>query len=167
MAKIKGKDVLLEIYDGGFTPLICATSCSINLTPELINKTTLSSGRWNEYAVRRFDWSIDLAGVSQLTGTGYKFYQLFNTSNILAGFQIRMTFEDSDGNTVVFTGSVMLEDISAGGDASDFSLFEGTMKGTGAYNMTVTIDGVVSASNILAEDGDDILTEGGELILTE
>lgn len=159
MNKIKGKDVILEIFkDGVYVPFICSTSCSIHIKPELINKTTMSSGRWNEYQVRRFDWSVDLSGVSVLENS-WTTFMTFNIVNIIAGFQIRMTFTDTVGNTAVFTGKVFLEDGSISGDVDDFSMFEDTMRGSGAYTLVTTIGGtpvgggigsmVIGSSNVI------------------
>lgn len=146
MNKIKGKDVILEVYkDGAYVPWKCATTCSIHIKPEIVDKTTYSSGFAINRHVRRLDWSVDISGVSILDDH-WNVFDSLNIVRIINGFQIRMTFTDTAGNTAVFTGTVIMEDASISGDAQDFAMFDESMLGNGAFTLVTTVGGVVTST---------------------
>jgi hypothetical protein len=138
MKAIKGKDVMLEVMEAGeFVPFLCCEDMSINFTPELINKTTLSSGKGNEYKSRRLDWDISLSGISQILGDGRTIFETVKIENIFTTWTIRMTFTDAQSNTAIFLGDVVLKSASISGPQTDFSDFENAFQGSGIPVITL------------------------------
>jgi hypothetical protein len=138
MKAIKGKDVLMEVYENNeYIPFLCCEDMSINITPELINKTTLSSGRGNQYKARRFDWDLSLSGISQILGSGRTIFETVKVENIFKSWPIRLTFADAQGNTAIFTGDVVLKNASITGPQTDFSDFENAFQGSGIYSLAI------------------------------
>jgi hypothetical protein len=138
MKAIKGKDVLMEVYENNeYIPFLCCEDMSINITPELINKTTVLSGRGNEYKARRFDWDVSLSGISQILGSGRTIFETVKVENIFSTWPIRLTFADAQGNTAIFTGNVVLKNASITGPQTDFSDFENAFQGSGLYSLVI------------------------------
>jgi predicted secreted protein len=138
MKAIKGKDVLMEVYvSNEYIPFLCCEDMSININPELINKTTVSSGRFNQYRARRVDWDLSLNGISTILGSGRTIFETVKTENVFNTWPIRLTFADAQGNTAIFTGDVVLKAASITGPQSDFSDFENAFQGSGLYSLVI------------------------------
>lgn len=130
---VEGKDAILEVYDGAdYVPFICATECGINFTPEVIDKTTYSSGKWNEYTTRRMDWDVTLSGAVTIE-EGWSVFQTLSVDKIFTNYQIRMTFTDSNGLTATFLGETVLKSGSIKSPQEGFSTFENGFQGSGSY----------------------------------
>jgi hypothetical protein len=138
MKAIKGKDALMEVMDSGeYMPFLCCEDLSININPELINKTTVSSGRFNQYKARRLDWDLSLNGISTILGSGRTIFETVKIENVFNTWPIRLTFADAQGNTAIFTGDVVLKSASITGPQSDFSDFENAFQGSGPYSIVI------------------------------
>jgi len=144
MKQVKGKDVLLEILappgDGlapDWLPFVCCKDVAIKISPELISKTTYSSGKWNEYKTRRIDWTVTLSGVSVVSDAGWEVFSTVVPENIFTAWDIRMTFSDTAGNNAQFTGKILTKDASIDGNEGEFSNFDNTFQGTGAYTLSI------------------------------
>lgn len=138
MNEIVGKNVLLEVYNqtaGDYIPYICCKDCAILFTPELVNVTTVTSGRWNNYKSRRIDWEVSISGVSTILGEGHTFFVTVSPSNLFKTWQIRMTFTDDEGNDAQFLGAVVLKNASADGNQDQFSQWEKGLQGSGPYQL--------------------------------
>lgn len=164
---IKGKDVLFEVWSatadrgaGAYIPFVCATDMSISIEPEVIDTTTVSSGRGYTKKVRRIGWSLSLSGVSRIQDYEYE-RSVFTTVDpleIVKGLQVRMWFTNAEGDYKRFTGKVVLQSASISGNQEDFSSFENGFSGNGLY----TIETVFSA--LLDANGEPILNPSGKLI---
>jgi hypothetical protein len=142
MNEILGEDVLLMIFEGGeYVPYICAKEVAIEFIPELVNKTTLSSGRGYEYKVRRVDWKVTISGISSIVGTGHTVFDAVNIDKIFTGSQIKMEFTDEAGNEHVFTGTVLMENGVITGPQDEFSGFDLSFQGSGLWNATEDTSG--------------------------
>lgn len=164
MNEIHGKNVIVEVFDGvAYIPFICCADCSINIRPEIIETTSVSTGRGITRKVRRIDWSLSLSGISTILGSGWIAFKTVTVANILAGYQIRMTFTDDNGNSAVFLGAVVLESASLSGPVEDFSAFENEMLGNGMYTLTVDDSGV-PVTNDEVNSGWWLMAEGSNSI---
>jgi hypothetical protein len=138
MKAIKGKDALMEVYENNeYLPFLCCEDVGINIIPELINKTTVSSGKWNKYKVRRMDWDLSLGGISTILGSGRTIFETVHPDRIFQEWPIRITFTDAQGNTAIFTGNVVLKSASITGPQEDFSDFENAFQGSGPYQIAI------------------------------
>lgn len=137
MNEIVGRDVMLEVYSqGSYLPFLCCTDMSISFTPELVNVTTKSSGRWNDYRPRRIDWTVAVSGVSTILGNGWMIFDTVAPGNLFNLYQVRMTFTDEAGNAMVFAGTVLLDGASISGNQEQFSQWDNSFQGCGAYTLT-------------------------------
>lgn len=173
MSVVRGKDVLLEIYsvsESQYIPAVCVSDVSISFTPENIETTTVSSGRGITRKTRRIDWGLSFSGIVKWNPDSTLFRDAFTmvkTAIILAGYQIRLTFTDSEGNTAVFTGNVVLENGSLSGPQEDYADMDFSFLGNGLYTLVVTDADGNPVNRILMENGDALLLETGDFILLE
>lgn len=175
---VKGKDVVFEVYDddaADYLPHTCWESGSFNITPELIEKTTVSSGAGYDWHERRRGWGYTASGVTDIFSDGVTVFDMLDPVNINKTYLIRISFEDSLGNTAVITGSAKLDASGVSASNTDFSDWELALIGVGMYELVQTIDGTpgggggsgfgflleVGGEQILQETGDEILLENG------
>ena len=161
---VKGKNVFLEVYDETDLEYIlftCAESCSINFSPELIDKTTYSTGSGVNWHERRRGWDVVLSGVTDIVSDGRTVFEMVDPDEKNTVHEIRLSFEDDLGNTAVFTGKAKMERTAINAAEVGFSDYELNLKGCSMYELLTTIDGVVggAVNKILMEDGDDIFIE--------
>jgi predicted secreted protein len=170
---VQGRDVLFEVFSDvadDYVPVTCMESVTINFTPELIEKTTLSTGAGYDWHERRRGWDINMTGVSDIFSEGRTIFTMVDPDEINATYLIRLSFEDSLGNTAVFTGSAKLDAASINAIVGDLSDFDLNMKGIGVYELLQTIGGIPGGGtlfSILQEGGDGILLENGDEIIQE
>ena len=138
MNEIFGNDVLMEVFStvaGDYVPFICCKDVSITFTPELINVTTVSSGKSNQYKARRYDYELSLNGISSILGSGRTVFTMAAPTNLLATHLVRLTFEDEAGDTAVFSCSALLKTLNITGNQDVFSDFSYSFQGSGVYTL--------------------------------
>lgn len=139
---IQGKDAVLEIFvTDGYYPILCAIDFTLATEPEFITKTGPTSGLFREFQKRIEGWSVQLNGLTKVeNGTTISWFYLIQTAVRRAVQQIRITFTDSEGDTMVFTGSVLIGAQTITGPVSGFSQAAVEFKGTGGYELDTVID---------------------------
>ncbi|HEU4901176.1 MAG TPA: hypothetical protein VFT06_00250 [Flavisolibacter sp.] len=125
---VKGKDVIIYQVDGTDKPVICAKSCTITKSWEVLETTNRTSGRGREFRNRRYEWDFSLNGIVSLDldGTKKGIFDFFDG----AEKDIKAVFTDGT-NTKTLTGTVIPPNISLTGDVAAFSSYSLTLKGTG------------------------------------
>ncbi len=94
---IKGKDVILYVKENGdYVPYLCSTNVRVSITPELINVTTVGSGRGRNYKTRKLDWTVTFSGISHIVGDGYQLFDAID--NVLDLTDIKIIFTDDKLN---------------------------------------------------------------------
>lgn len=149
---IKGDDVDLFVYNGSdYVKLLCAKSCSINISTEQILKTTVGNGVGIKRAVRRIEWGVSFSGVNLITSNteGIYAFDLLDIDTIISGYLIMMTFSDSRGNEKIFTGRVFLNNATLTGTVNDFSDSDFDMIGDGVYSLTDSAESPSESSDTI------------------
>jgi predicted secreted protein len=141
---VEGKDVLMYVLkDGDYVPYLCAETVNINITPELINISTNTTGRGRHYRVRKIDWSVSVSGVTHVADD----YSIFDAvDNITESLDIRIDFTSKQGDLMEFSGNVITENLGLNSGATDLSGFDHPLRGNGLYTLVQTIGGVVVTS---------------------
>lgn len=132
MSLVHGKNVHLAIIEAGplNCPIICATSCSIERTYDVIPVTTVSSGLGREFKTGRYEWNISLKGVTTTDAIGTNDKIIFDLLLEGGTKDIEMTF--TDGTTAkTLSGTVIFPGLTIDGDVADFSTYTLELKGTG------------------------------------
>lgn len=169
---VKGKDVMFEVYSSvadDYVYLTCAEGVSMSFTPELIEKTTVSSGAGYDWHERRRGWTVTVTGIGDIDSTGRTIFTMVDPGEINTAYQVRVSYEDALGNTAVFSGSVKMDSTTLDAIQTGFVDFDITLRGIGMYDLVQTIGGVVGGSlfKILMESGDELLNEVGDNLLLE
>jgi len=133
-----GTGVIVEILDGvDYFEVLCGTECVFTRTPEIIEKTTPTSGRAKAFTVRREEWDITVSGLTKIANdTSLTFFYMLQTSIRWAEHTVRITFEDEEGSNVQIEGSVIIGAESISSSATDFSQCSIEFKGTGPFTIT-------------------------------
>src|SRR5688500_808455 len=115
---IEGKNVILRALQGAdMVPFACATSLEFYYDTELIEKSTVSSAGFSEWAGSMGTWGKTHGTVTHIVKTGY--YTVFDTlldALRKQGLFVELSFEDEIGNIKTITGTVLIPHtgISAG-----------------------------------------------------
>ena len=170
---VQGRDVLLEVYSDvadDYVFFTCAESVAISFEPEKVNLTTVGLGRGFADKERRRGYAINLTGVSDILSDGRTIFTMTDPDNINAVYQIRLSFEDSLGNTAVYTCNANLDAANINAVVSDLSDYDLTLRVIGTLTLLQTIGGIPGGGSlytILSEGGDDMVLETGDEILQE
>lgn len=135
---VKGKDVLFEVYSSvtsSYVYLTCAEGVSMSFTPELIEKTTVSSGAGYDWHERRRGWAVTVTGIGDISSTGRTIFTMLEETGINATYLVRISYVDSLGNTAVFTGSVKMDSATLDAIQTGFVDFDITLRGVGMYTL--------------------------------
>lgn len=148
MEAVHGKDVIVEmLVEGDYYPILCGTDCTFSRVPEFIPTTSPSSGLFREYMIRREEWSMSVSGLTKIENSAsLTFFYMLQTGVRRSKHTVRITFEDSDGNSKEINGSILIGQMDINGPFGDFSQCSIELKGTGAFvigDVTPPIAGVV------------------------
>lgn len=150
---VYGREVVLEmLVSGVYYPVLCATDCSFTRSPEVIEKTSPSSGLFKEFMTRREEWSMSVSGLTKIeNAAALTFFYILQTSVRRLAQDIRITFTDSDGDSKQITGTVLIGEQIISGPASDFSNCSIEMKGTGAFAIADTAPPIPGTFDIFSD----------------
>lgn len=166
---ILGKNVLLMILRGSdYVPYVCATECSINFTQELISVKTIGHGRYPKRRVRGLDWSVSISGLAMIVNPtdAQKVFDRLDPLEIIESVGIKLVFTDQHGSTKEFIGEVLSESIELSSGADDFCTFTDDMVGNGGYTIETVIMPGTTIGGITTEDGDQLITEDNNNLIT-
>lgn len=139
MEPIQGKDALVSIQvEDIFIPLLCATEFTLTVSQDVVLATSVGTGLWRRKKLRQLsEWSLSLSGLTKVSdedGQASWFYilqqQVRGTSQ-----NIQIIYEDIDGNTAVFVGSVIIPEMSLTSSVTDFVTGDIEMQGDGAFEI--------------------------------
>src|SRR6478609_4960474 len=162
MAIVLGESVLLSFWDGSeFVPFACTRSITINLSSELIGKSTVGSGDWKEKEVTALDWNFNFEGITYLNESGY--YDLSNMIDLwINKTLIQVKFFLSDGTTdLALTGDALIVSVSPTGSVNNVASVSVSGEGTGELSTSTTIIGL---NYIIDSDGENIIDNDSEII---
>lgn len=148
MEPIHGKDILLSIKVGDeFIPVICAIDMTFTCTQEVLLATSVDTGIWRRKRLRNLsEWNVQVSGLSKIDNSDgqVSFFYLLQ-ENIRGSEQtIQIMFEDSDANTQVLEGVVIIPQLTINGNVGSFADATISFEGTGAVEIGIPISDVDS-----------------------
>lgn len=140
---IEGKDVLVRakktIDDVAvLIPFVCSTTIDFTYTRDLITKTTVSSGKFREYAYGLGEWGFTLGTITHVKPKT-EMYTVFDMMELMKGGQsldVELSFIDAEGNAITLSGTVLIPSVGISSPVEDFSEDDLEFKGSGAFEIT-------------------------------
>ncbi len=163
MAIVKGSGVVIR-FDAGsglMVPFACGRSITINMTSDIVGKSTIGSGDWKEKEVVALDWNFSIEGVVYLDTIGMitapTLYQFWLN---MAPVAIDYTLTDIDGAEVVMSGNALITNITTNGAVNNVSSLNVTGEGTGELVAVDLVDNLMMDSDgVFMMDSDGVLME--------
>ena len=160
----QGKNVLFEINDGlGFRALVCAKNFSLQVTSELIEVTTLTTGQYKDFELQSLDYTINLSSVfifeTSNVGGGY----LYNQQAVGGKMPYKITFTDDNNSVFIITGTCIVESTILNASPGDVVGSDFVLRGCGepAYSSSGSIDPADSLKHVF------YIATGGETFLSQ
>ncbi len=135
MFVINGKDVIVAIDD---VPVFCGKDCTFSEEKELIKASTVTSGVWKEYRLRKRSWGLEESGLTKIDSTDgqVSYFDLINDASALTLQNITVLFTDPDLNTKTVTGTGYMQRTGITGPATGFADASISIIGDGLYTVT-------------------------------
>lgn len=151
---VEGKNVLIEfLKDGIYVPYACAISIDFYRDKETIETSTVDSAGESEFEYSMGSWGVTLNGVSHIVpngSTGITVFDMIQKQLNKDVADLRLTFEDSDGNLKVITGRALLPHIGISAGSEGFSEDDVELKGTGVMTVdTELIDPEINDTEVM------------------
>jgi len=138
---IEGKNVILRALKGvDMVPFACATSLEFYYDTEMIEKSTVSSAGFTEWAGGMGTWGLTLGTVTHILKPGY--YTVFDTlldALRKLGLLIELSFDDEAGNIKTITGTVLIPHTGLSAGVDGFSEDDVEMIGSGGFTLNTTL----------------------------
>jgi hypothetical protein len=163
MITVRGKDVVLYVYEGGTpTPTVCATNVTRRASANTVPLLTRGAGRKRIFTSTTDEETITLEGVRTLAQPADWQVDDFEIGET---YRIIILYQDSAGNGVSYDGNVVITGIDDSNGAADFSTYTVTMTRSGAW--TKLFDVAIGDTHYLVDiNGDFILDSFGNRIVT-
>ncbi len=135
MTVINGRDVLIAIDD---VPIFCGKDCSLEIDQEIIPASTVTSGVWKEFRLRKRSWLMNVAGLTKIDNTDgqLSYFDVINDAAAMAIQNLSMTFTDPDSNVVMVSGTGYFDKSSIEGSVNQFAQASVSIIGDGDYTIT-------------------------------
>lgn len=166
---VEGQNVLIEfIKESEYVPYACAVSIDFYRDKETIETSTVDSAGESEFEYGMGSWGATLNGVSHIVpngATGITVFEMIQKQLNKDVADLRITFEDGEGNLKVLTGRALLPHIGISAGSEGFSEDDVELKGTGVLTIdTELIDPVVNTSEVQKIE---YTATGGEFTITD
>lgn len=126
MSIIRGQDMAIYI---GNNRIACWRSCTLQVTADIIGKSTVGSGNWKEFDGQVLSWTITGEGLIEMDAlmTIHDVYDLMITLQ-----PVFVIFELDPGVVAVYYyGEAIITQIQEQGNVNDLGNFNISMQGTG------------------------------------
>lgn len=156
MEPVHGNKILLSIKIGStFYPVLCAIDMTYTCSQEVVLATSASTGKWRQKRLRGLsEWNVILSGITKIDNTDgqVSFFYLLQ-ENIRGSEQIiQIMFEDSEANTQVLEGNVIIPELSINGNVNSFADVSIIFDGTGDVTIQEAVSGGASGESDLCDD---------------
>jgi hypothetical protein len=167
-AVVEGKNVLIEVLKGSeYVPYKCATSIDYYEDSESIETSTTDSAGQSEYEYGFQNWGATLNGVTNAVpgASGFTVFEARTRKKNREVLELRVTFEDNDGNLQVITGRALVLHIGISAGSEGFSEDDIELKGTGVAEIaTEYIDPEINETEVMKIE---YMAAGGETAFTD
>jgi len=161
MSIVRGEQVLISFYNGTtIAPFACSRSITLNLTSDIINKSTIGSGNWKEKEKVALDWNFSIEGITYLQLDGYcDFEDVINFWLNMSAIVIQCIVTDGT-NTVTLGGFALITNVSQSGTVNSPANTNITGEGTGQLFVGDIIYGNYPTSFFIFSEHPDTPTAG-------
>lgn len=167
---LQGKDATLRVQVPGsglgYLPFACATSAAFTADQELIEKTTLSSGRHKEFTTGLSEWGMTMTDVTYIVPESqmYTVWDMLLESVRRNAVNVELSFTDGDGNVKTITGAAVIPHIGITASAEGFVEDDIELKGTGAFTVQSAL--ITTPVNNNEVKNYEYIATGGETTIT-
>jgi hypothetical protein len=138
MSVVKGENVVLSFFDGGFyKPAACGLSCTFEYTTELLNTSVRGTGNFSTFVPSVDTWGVSCDGIVSLEETNK--LDLAELRQIQINHQqiyIRFTRTSITGEVYECNGYCYITASADTGNFGGMNTFSITLKGNGAFTQT-------------------------------
>jgi hypothetical protein len=139
MTNIHGNDVILYLLvDAVYYPILCATDMNFSVKQDVVLATSANTGIARKKKLRGlYEWTVTTSGLTKVNNNDgqISFFYILQESVRGTEQEIKIEFDDEDGNEQVITGTVIIPDLSISAPTSDFSSADITFEGSGEFEM--------------------------------
>lgn len=129
---VQGKNVAINFDLGnGASTIVCARSFSLEHTTQLLEITTLTTGKYRDYEGQSIDWQITVGTVLEISATNVDAFDLLAAQISFQRLPFEMVFTDDTGSTTSLTGVAIVESSVISGTTTDLVGSDITLKGCG------------------------------------
>lgn len=145
---VRGSGVIIEaVKSGSYRRFACAQSVVVTVDTELIETSTPTTGVWKTFrALGQNSWMVSLQGIVYLRDqSATKNFALETITEQIRqdGYDIKITFTDTDGYVNYISGSVLIPTTElTGGAINPFSKFSVEFQGDGALEINASLTSI-------------------------
>ena len=161
---VQGKNVVFQIDDGaGFKSYVCCKSFTLQATSQLVEITTLTTGKYKDYELQSIDYTINLTGVFVFDTTQLGGGYIYNQQAVGGKMAYKAVYTDDNGSLFTITGACIVEDSILTATPGDVVGSDFVLKGCGepAYSSGGAIDPADTLKSIF------YIAEGGESFFSQ
>lgn len=144
MEPIFGKDVIVSmLVSGNYYPIFCATDMSFRVKQDIVLATSADTGVARKKRLRGlYEASATVSGLTKINNTDgqISFFYLIQQSIRGNEQNIKIDFDDEDGNEVTISGAVIIPELDINGPATDWSTANVSFEFSGEFSMAVIPD---------------------------
>lgn len=140
MRAIYGDEAEVSLwYDGQYYPIFCASDFSFNYRQDVLLGTSRTTGIARVKRLRGlYEFSVSLNGLTKIDNTDGQISFFWLLQQATGEQQIKIAFEDEDGNTKNITCDVIIPEMSIGGNVTSFLSASVVFEGSGTYTIDDT-----------------------------
>lgn len=139
MQNIFGNNVIVSLLvDAVYYPVFCGTDMELRVKQDVVLATSANTGIARKKKLRGlYEWTVTVSGLSKIDNSDgqISFFYLLQESVRGTEQDIKVEFEDEDGNDQEITGTVIIPDLGINGPATDFSTADVTFEGSEEFEM--------------------------------
>ena len=139
MSPIFGNNVIVSLFiDAVPYPIFCGTDMSLRVRQDIVLATSANTGLARKKKLRGlYEWTVTVSGLTKVDNTDGQISWFYLVQQSVRGeeLDIKIEFDDEDGNEQVITGTAIIPDLGINGPTSEFSSAEVTFEGTEEFEM--------------------------------
>ncbi len=135
MFVINGIDVIVAIDD---VPVFCGKDCTFSEEKETIKASTVTSGVWKEFRLRKRSWAMEVTGLTKINSSDgqVSYFDLIDDVSAMVSQNLSITFTDPDAAVKTVAGVGIMQKTQINGPAAGFAGASLTIIGDGIYTVT-------------------------------
>jgi hypothetical protein len=134
MTPVHGKDVIAFIGD---VPIFCGKDCVFTEEKEVIEASTVTSGEFKEFRLRKRSWQMDVTGLTKIDNSDgqVSYFDLISSSAAMELQSVSIGYTDANGNAIMISGSAHILNSGIGSPKNEFAGSSVIFIGNGNYDV--------------------------------